>query len=133
LQGERSLAHCDVRFHNILFDGDSVTGLLDRELARSSYPAEDLGYIRPTTCRVMPWADFMAAYSAAGGPKVEERQIDFYAVFCATRFAALSASVRKIILSRQSRDMQLTAVPIHDIYIWIHELGEHLLRVGSYS
>jgi aminoglycoside phosphotransferase (APT) family kinase protein len=132
-QGEPSLAHCDVRFHNILFDGDEVTGLLDWELARASYPAEDLGYIRPIVCQIMPWAEFMRAYAAAGGPRVAEDQIDFYAIFCAARFAALSVSVKKLILSRQSRDMQLTAVPLHDIYIWIHEISEHLLRVAGYS
>ena len=132
-QGERSLAHCDMRFHNILFEADAVTGLLDWELARASYPAEDLGYIRPIVCRVMPWVDFMAAYTTAGGPPVAEDQIDFYAIFCAARFAALSASVKKIILSGDTRDMQLTAVPVHDIYIWVHEIGEHLQRVGKYS
>jgi len=132
-QGEPSLAHCDVRFHNILFDGNRVTGLLDWELARASYPAEDLGYIRPTVSRLMHWADFMAAYAAAGGPSVAEDQIDFYAIFCAARFAGLSAAVRKIVLAGQSRDIQLTAVPVHDIYVWIFEISEHLSRVAAYS
>jgi aminoglycoside phosphotransferase (APT) family kinase protein len=132
-KGDPSLAHCDVRFHNILFEGNRVTGLLDWELARASYPAEDLGYIRPTVCRLMPWEDFMAAYASAGGPSVAEDQIDFYAIFCAARFAALSAAVKKIVVAGQSRDIQLTAVPVHDLYIWIFEISEHLLRVAKYS
>jgi aminoglycoside phosphotransferase (APT) family kinase protein len=132
-QGQVSLAHCDVRFHNILFEGASVTGLLDWELARASYPAEDLGYIRPIACDAMPWAEFMAAYAGGGGPMVPEDQIDFYAIFCAARFAALSASVKRLVLGGQSRDIQLTAVPVHDVYIWMYEISEHLLRVGAYS
>jgi aminoglycoside phosphotransferase (APT) family kinase protein len=132
-QGQASLAHCDVRFHNILFEGASVTGLLDWELARASYPAEDLGYFRPTACAAMPWSEFKAAYAAGGGPAVPEDQIDFYAIFCAARFAALSASVKRLVLGGQSRDIQLTAVPVHDVYIWMYEISEHLLRVGAYS
>ena len=133
LQGSPSLAHGDARFHNILFDGEAATGLLDWELSRAGYPAEDLGYLRPIASQVMPWEAFMAAYTAAGGRKVPQDQIDFYAILSAAYMASLSASVKKLVLEGRTRDIQLTAVPVHDIYTWIHEISEHLVRVGQYS
>jgi aminoglycoside phosphotransferase (APT) family kinase protein len=132
-QGRPSLTHGDVRFHNILFDGDRLTAILDWELARISYPAADLGYIRPSICRVMPWQDFMQAYEMAGGPTVSQDQVDFYAIWSNLSMSKLSAQVKKLILDRRSDDIELTAVCLHDINVWTHELAEHLLRTTEYS
>lgn len=81
IEGRDCFVHADYSFHNILFDGDEVSALLDWELARIGHPAEDLGYIKRAAQRVVGWEAFMAAYQGAGGRTVQSREIHFYALF----------------------------------------------------
>ena len=81
IAGGDCFVHADYSFHNILFDGDQVSGLLDWELARIGHPAEDLGYLKYAAQGVVDWAEFMAAYLKAGGRAVAPREIHFYALF----------------------------------------------------
>lgn len=130
-QGTPSLAHRDALFHNILIDGDEVTALLDWELARISYAAEDLGYIRATVPLVMPWEDYMAHYHRAGGPAVDQAQVDFYAVLSVARNCSLSSNVHGMVSAALTRDIELTSVAIHDIYRHRCQLWEHLQRATA--
>ena len=79
--GRDCFIHADYSFHNILFEGDQVSALLDWELARIGHPAEDLGYIKFAAQSVVEWSEFMAAYGAAGGRVVHARDVHFYALF----------------------------------------------------
>ena len=81
IAGRNCFVHADYSFHNILFDGDRVSALLDWELARIGHPAEDLGYIKYAAEGVVDWVEFMAAYTEAGGRAVEPREVHFYALF----------------------------------------------------
>ena len=81
IEGRDCFIHADYSFHNILFDGDEVSALLDWELARIGHAAEDLGYIKFAVQGVVEWPEFMAAYTAAGGRAVNAREIHFYAMF----------------------------------------------------
>lgn len=81
IEGRGCFVHADYSFHNILFDGDEVSALLDWELARIGHAAEDLGYIKFAAQGVVEWSEFMAAYAAAGGRTVNAREIHFYAMF----------------------------------------------------
>jgi aminoglycoside phosphotransferase (APT) family kinase protein len=82
------LVHGDYRPHNFLVEGGEITGLLDWEFTHIGDPAEDLAYIRPTITPFMPWADFMAAYVAAGGQAHEEGTLLFYEVWNMVRLTA---------------------------------------------
>ena len=63
-QVQRNVRDRDILFQNILFDGDRLCGFLDWELARISYPAADLGYMRTAVCRVMPSRAELSSASA---------------------------------------------------------------------
>jgi aminoglycoside phosphotransferase (APT) family kinase protein len=77
--------HGDYSFHNLLFEGDQLTAVLDWELAHIGHAAEDLGYIKQAVQSVVPWADFMAAYHAAGGPPLERAALRFYGLLGTVR------------------------------------------------
>jgi aminoglycoside phosphotransferase (APT) family kinase protein len=132
-RGNPSLIHGDILFHNILSDDDRLCAFLDWELARVSYPAADLGYIRMAICRVMSWEEFMASYRSAGGPDVPEDAVDFYAIWSNLYMSKLSAYVQDLVRKRQITDVTLTAVCLHDIYVWAYDLAHHLLRTAEYS
>ena len=132
-RGQPSLVHGDALFHNILFDNDELSAFLDWELARVSYPAADLGYIRTAICRVMPWQEFTAAYRAAGGPDVPHDAVDFYSIWSNLYMSRLSANVINLVRKRQFTDVTLTAVCVHDVYVWAYDLAHHLLRTADYS
>jgi aminoglycoside phosphotransferase (APT) family kinase protein len=70
--------HGDYSFHNLLFDGDRLTAVLDWELAHIGHAGEDLGYIKQAAQGVVPWRDFMAAYHAAGGPAIPISALRFH-------------------------------------------------------
>jgi aminoglycoside phosphotransferase (APT) family kinase protein len=90
-----SLVHNDMVFHNVLADEDGITAILDWEQAAIGHPAEDLGYCYPVVSQVIPWEAFLAAYQAAGGPPVSQREVDFF---------ALRALVRLMLLVHEGRD-----------------------------
>jgi aminoglycoside phosphotransferase (APT) family kinase protein len=77
--------HGDYSFHNLLFDAENLTAVLDWELAHIGHAAEDLGYIKQAAQAVVPWADFMAAYHAAGGPHVPMTALRFYGLLGTVR------------------------------------------------
>ena len=64
---QQALVHGDYNFHNLLFDGDRLSAVLDWELSHVGHPAEDLGYIKQTAEQSVAWEDFMAAYRDEGG------------------------------------------------------------------
>jgi aminoglycoside phosphotransferase (APT) family kinase protein len=73
-----ALVHGDAAPHNILVDGDRVSGLLDWEFTSVGDPAEDLAYIRSSVERVVPWHTFMQEYTSAGGLEVSEERLKFF-------------------------------------------------------
>jgi aminoglycoside phosphotransferase (APT) family kinase protein len=77
--------HGDYSFHNLLFDADRLTAVLDWELAHIGHAAEDLGYIKQAAQAVVPWAEFMAAYHAADGPPIPLTALRFYGLLGTVR------------------------------------------------
>lgn len=78
LVADRSVVvHGDFDQRNALVEDGVLTGILDWEVAHEGHPAEDLAYIRPQAEALMPWADFLARYVAAGGAPVSGEQLRF--------------------------------------------------------
>jgi len=123
------IAHRDALFHNVLADGDNLTAILDWELARVSYAAEDLGYIRSTVPLSMPWDDFMQYYEKAAGRKMDQAQVDYYAILSVARNCSMASNIKRLIAEKHTRDIELTSVTLHDFYRMQYQLGEHLNRV----
>ncbi len=76
-----ALLHGDVGFHNMLIEGERISGLLDWERAHIGDPAEELAYVRPSVAGVLPWNEFLEAYRDAGGPTPDSDVIRFYEVW----------------------------------------------------
>jgi len=76
--GVETIVHNDALLHNVLAENEEITALLDFEMAHIGHPFEDLGYVRPVVEQMLPWADFVAAYTAAGGRAPRQEQVDFF-------------------------------------------------------
>jgi aminoglycoside phosphotransferase (APT) family kinase protein len=80
VEDRKSLVHNDMVFHNVLAAGDELIAVLDWEQASIGHPAEDLGYCFPVVSAAADWDLFLAAYYAAGGPAISQRQVDYFAL-----------------------------------------------------
>ena len=83
------LVHGDFNIHNVLADGDVVTGILDWECAMIGAPEQDLAYVRPIISQHIAWDRFLAHYAASGGPVIDPASLDFYMAFSAMRLCVI--------------------------------------------
>jgi aminoglycoside phosphotransferase (APT) family kinase protein len=81
------LAHGDFNVHNILREGDEVTGVLDWECSDFGAPELDLAYIQPTVSAHMDWNRFIDHYYAYGGQRVNPASMLFCAAYAGMRLA----------------------------------------------
>ncbi|MCC6829330.1 MAG: phosphotransferase family protein [Novosphingobium sp.] len=72
------LVHTDCFVHNMLVDGNDVTGVVDWEAAHFGDPAEDLAYIQDSVSAFVDWGRFMEAYRAGGGAAIDEESFGYY-------------------------------------------------------
>jgi aminoglycoside phosphotransferase (APT) family kinase protein len=79
--GRAVLNHGDFGFHNILFDGDSISALLDWENARLGDPAEELALFIMASAAHASAEQIMAWYEEAGGEPISEYRLRYYDVF----------------------------------------------------
>jgi aminoglycoside phosphotransferase (APT) family kinase protein len=121
-----SLIHNDFGFHNTLVDGDRLTAVLDWELARIGHPASDLGYIKHFVDKVVPWADFIAHYVAAGGVSIPAETIRFHAIWNAVRLYGLIMQARHNIELGRVNDMEITYACADNVMLLIAFLGREL-------
>jgi len=131
VQGTPALIHGDPLFHNVLAAGDELTGLLDWEFAKVGYPAEDLGWIRAAVEGRLPWAEFMDAYRATGGPNLSREQLDYYAVWEALRLTSMLARSNRLAASGSTQDIEYTCVAFHETYIARQWLSASVARVAG--
>jgi aminoglycoside phosphotransferase (APT) family kinase protein len=97
--------HGDYSFHNLLFEDDRLTAVLDWELAHIGHAAEDLGYIKQAAQAVVPWGDFMAAYHAAGGPPLDGAALRFYGLLGTVRLLMKICLARKLFEEGKTDDI----------------------------
>jgi len=73
--GQCAVVHGDAGPYNFLVDEDRLSAVLDWEFAHLGDPAEDLGIVRVYAEKVIDWQEFLALYTAAGGPAVPEHRV----------------------------------------------------------
>jgi aminoglycoside phosphotransferase (APT) family kinase protein len=107
---ERALVHGDAGLHNALGVDDTLTALLDWEFAHAGDPAEDLTYCKYLVERILPWADFMAAYIAAGGKPVSAARMRFFTIWRTLHLAILTGAARTAFESGADQDLRIAAI-----------------------
>ncbi|MEY2925631.1 MAG: hypothetical protein RL367_108, partial [Pseudomonadota bacterium] len=107
---QRALVHGDAGLHNTLGEGDTLTALLDWEFAHAGDPAEDLTYCKYLIERILPWGDFMAAYTAAGGKPVSEARMRFFTIWRTLHLAILTGAARTAFESGADQDLRIATI-----------------------
>jgi aminoglycoside phosphotransferase (APT) family kinase protein len=124
-----SLVHGDYSFHNLLYDGDRLSAVLDWELAHIGHPAEDLGYIQTVAMSVVGWDRYMAVYRQAGGQNHDPVTVGFYALFGTLKLMVLIQRARAMFESGVTDDVQLAEVALYHLPKLVQKLSIELRRV----
>jgi aminoglycoside phosphotransferase (APT) family kinase protein len=121
-----SLVHNDFGFHNVLVNGDTLTAILDWELAKAGHPASDLGYIKHFVDKVVPWDEFIARYVEAGGFRIPAETIRYHAVWNAVRLYGLIMIARHNLEIGRVNDMEITYACADNVMLLIAFLGREI-------
>jgi aminoglycoside phosphotransferase (APT) family kinase protein len=113
LTGPSVPVHGDVHFANVLFEGVRISCLTDWEFAHAGHAAEDLAFCRNYIERVLPWVEFIAAYTAAGGHNVSDQELRFFGVWTYLRNATLGAIALRSVLGSDTPDIRTVAIALH--------------------
>jgi aminoglycoside phosphotransferase (APT) family kinase protein len=98
--GDVVLVHGDYRTGNYLVEQGRLAAILDWEFAHWGDPDEDIGWFCARCWRfgndaheaggIAPRADFIAAYEAAAGRKVDPLRIRYWEILAAARWASVA-------------------------------------------
>lgn len=122
------VVHGDFRVGNVLYDEARITGLLDWEMAHLGDPAEDLAWAYRALWsprRFVSFAEFVAAYTEAGGASVDADSLLWHRVFSEAKFAAISLQGARAVLDGTSTNLRLldrarTVIPAVNLALgWI--------------
>lgn len=111
-----ALVHGDYRTGNFLIDTGGITGVLDWEMAHAGDPIEDIGWLCMKSWRlarderiggICTRDEFIAAYAAAGGVKVDRDALKFWEVFSNVKFAIIFITGTKSIVTGRTADITL--------------------------
>jgi aminoglycoside phosphotransferase (APT) family kinase protein len=120
------LTHNDLGFHNFLVEGETLSALLDWELAALGHPAADLGYIRPFVPLMLPWSEFVEAYEGSGGWKVEPAALRFHTVWSAIRLYGLIMQARSALARGLVNDVEITFACADNVMLLFNALAGEL-------
>ncbi|MBI5443338.1 MAG: phosphotransferase family protein [Deltaproteobacteria bacterium] len=118
-----AIVHGDYSYHNILYSGGALSAVMDWELVRVGHPAEDLGYIRTAASKRVDWAEFIAFYYEAGGPRVSEREAIFFTLLGRLRLMAMLFKARRYFEAGMTDDLQIADVSLYHISRIIHQMS----------
>lgn len=79
--GRRVLNHGDFGFHNLMFDGDRISALLDWENGRLGDAAEELALFIMASGALASREQIVAWYDEAGGEPISEYRLRYYDVY----------------------------------------------------
>jgi aminoglycoside phosphotransferase (APT) family kinase protein len=113
LTGTSVPVHGDVHFGNVLFEGMRISCLTDWEFAHAGHAAEDLAFCRRYIESVLPWSEFIATYTAAGGRDVSDAELRFFGVWAYLRNATLGAIALHSALGEGVPDIRTVAIALH--------------------
>ena len=104
-----SVVHGDLRFGNLLYDGDRLTALLDWEMVHLGDPVEDLGWVYRALWspeRAVPFDAFLAAYAEAGGDVPDPEHLRWYQVFAEVKHATISLTAGRSFAERATLSLR---------------------------
>ena len=118
-----TVVHGDYSYHNLLFDGESLSSVMDWELVKIGHPADDVGYIRAAALQRVEWSEFMSAYKAGGGCDLTPLDVSFYTLLGKLRLMSLLFGARAYFESGAIDDLQLADVSIYHLPRMIQQLS----------
>lgn len=127
-EGELSIVHGDLGFHNLMFEDDKFIAILDWETAHIDHPAGDLGYVRPAIEKMLPWQKFFGHYLAAGGRRVTSRQVHFFGMWEILRINIALRHCRVLYESGATKDPMLGEVGAYYVPRFVNRISQHLRR-----
>jgi aminoglycoside phosphotransferase (APT) family kinase protein len=80
-EGPLALIHSDYGPHNVLVNGDDVTGIVDWELCRLGDPAQDVAYFLQCTLGQLSEEDVLAWYREAGGAPIDAFRLRYWEAY----------------------------------------------------
>lgn len=104
-----SLVHGDLRPGNFLYEGASLTSLLDWEMAHIGDPAEDIAWIYRdlwSPARFLSLEEFVAIYEQRAGYEIGTQRLRFYRVFSEAKFATLSVVASTSFMSGKTGNLR---------------------------
>jgi len=125
----RVLVHGDYNFHNLLFEGDGLSAVLDWELAHIGHPAEDLGYIKQCVEQTVRWDTFMAAYRAAGGIEVTARDVTVFTLLTTLRLMTYILRSRAFFEAGNTDSIQKLEVSVHFMPRLLRQVANEMRRI----
>ena len=88
-----AIVHGDLRFGNVLYEGDTLTALLDWEMTHLGDPIEDLGWVYRdlwSPRHALSFDEFLAAYTEELGSPVDHDSLRWYQAFSEVKHSIIS-------------------------------------------
>jgi len=106
-----ALLHGDFRFGNFLYEGNTITALLDWEMAHLGDPMEDIAWAyRPlwSPTRHMSLEDFAAFYTKHSGIPVPAENLHFYRLFSEIKHAVISLNAARAFADGHANSLRMS-------------------------
>lgn len=112
---EVTLVHGDYRLGNFLIEDAKLTGILDWEMVHLGDPIEDVAWCcsmlwragTPFAAALLPQEEFVAAYEAASGRRVEPARLQFYTILSIVKMLAIMLTGIRAFCDGRSRDLRM--------------------------
>jgi len=104
-----SIVHGDLRFGNLLYDGDEMTALLDWEMTHLGDPTEDLGWVYRdlwSPRHSLSFEDFLAAYTDELGSPVDQDSLRWYQAFSEVKHSIISLTAARSFDDELTRNLR---------------------------
>lgn len=94
------LVHGDIGMHNVLFDDDELTAILDWEASHIGDPADELAWIIQCTGQYLDGEKLLELYQDAGGRPLSEFRLRYFDVFMCIKMPIACLAAEKILHTR---------------------------------
>ena len=104
-----SIVHGDLRFGNLLYDGDRITALLDWEMVHLGDPVEDLAWAYRSLWsleKFLPVEDFLAHYCELTGFTITDDHFLYWRLFNEVKHAIISLTAARSFNDGRTRNIR---------------------------
>jgi aminoglycoside phosphotransferase (APT) family kinase protein len=129
--GVLTIVHNDFAFHNIIVEGDAVSGVVDWEFVHIGNPAADLGYFAHSADHMGGFDRFLAFYEQAGGRLPSRAELDFYIIWGHLRLAVMLFQTEINCLQGKYEDIRYALAGVHYLRQPMLALAYYLTRITS--